>query len=378
MGNRGLPFKRLPEETSPPLKAGFSHSHPTSVEMEPLQQMNESNKWHKTSTRFCTPTKRWICRRFKPWFTVFASCLIVLAITALIALTAFKVTKTPFASKKDVLELYLLMNKSLDNVIQQLNDQKCCNNGLHLQDQVSAIQEQLRSMQSINVTLSSEIDAIQRNLSDLSEVVHTLQKQVDSLPRKDSLNHDRNVTELTEKVSRLEGFAANLSSAQQELESDVNLFHTNLSNLVVHLQSDISNISDTQDRFSVKITSLQHNISQLGSQLNAISSSIQQGLPTTAQGDSSLSNRLSQLEHQLTAVSNQMHTPVNLYENCREETVSCSIDPDGSHTDYWRDCPTKYLPLHKQVYYILVLMHSTLHLARFIFKLGMVHYKLPV
>lgn len=112
------------------------------------------------------------------------------------------------------------MNKSLDNIIQQLDDQKSCNNShaLNLQDQVSAIQEQLRDMQSINDTLSSQIDTIQRNMSDLRELACTLQKQVYSPTRIDNLNKDvdRNMTELTKKVSRLEGLAANLSSAQQE------------------------------------------------------------------------------------------------------------------------------------------------------------------
>ena len=117
------------------------------------------------------------------------------------------------------------------------------------------------------------------------------------------------------------------------------------------IESDVSSINNTQDRISEKILSLEHNISQLGSQLNAIRSSIQQA-SSTSQVDSSLSKRLSQLENQLNKLSSQIHNPVNLYENCQEETASCSIDPDGSHTDYWRDCPTKYLPLHKQVYYI--------------------------
>ena len=129
----------------------------------------------------------------------------------------------------------------------------------------------------------------------------------------------------------------------------MNVFHTNLSNLVIHLQNDISNISNTQDHILVNITLLQHNISQLGTQLNAINGSIQQA-SSIAQGSSTLSNKLSQLEHQLIAMANQIHNPVNLYKNCQEETKSCTIGPDHSHKDYWRDCPTEYLPLHKQVY----------------------------
>ena len=189
--------------------------------MESLQQVNGNNKWHKKYTRFSTPGKRWNCRRFKPQFAVLVSLVILIA--AVIGLITFKLSTTShdsFASKQDILELQLLMNKSLDNIIQQLDDQKSCNNShaLNLQDQVSAIQEQLRDMQSINDTLSSQIDTIQRNMSDLRELACTLQKQVYSPTRIDNLNKDvdRNMTELTKKVSRLEGLAANLSSAQQE------------------------------------------------------------------------------------------------------------------------------------------------------------------
>ena len=359
MGNYPVPFKRLSEENSPPLKVGFGDSHSTSVEMEPLQPVNGNNKWHRTYTRFDTQAKGWTYGRFKPWLVIIACCLFILfVVVTLTALTVFKLTKTPddiFASKQDIFELHFLMNESLDNIIQRLNNQSKqtgCNNShvLQLQDQLNVFQEQLKGMQSIDVTHSSQVDIIQRNLSDLSKLARTLQRQVDTLSRKYSLEQGiahQNVTELTKKVSRLEEFAANLSSAQQKLE---NLFRTNMSTLFIHVQNDMSSISDTQDHFSKKITSLQHNVSQLSSQLNAIHSSVQQVSPTN-QDDTSLSNRVSDLESRLSTLSRQIHNPVKLYQNCREDTTSCTIDPDRSHTDYWRDCPTKYLPIHQKVCY---------------------------
>ena len=361
MGNCAFSFKPLSEETLPPVKVSDSHS--TSVEMEPLQEVNGNNKWHKKYTRLGTQAKRWTYRRFKPWLVIVTCCLIIsIAIALLAGYIGFKFADHSFARNQDILELRLLMNESLDHFNQQLNnqnDQKGCNNSytLHLHDQISAINEHLKGMQSTDVTLSVKIDAIQRNLSDLSELVHTLQKYSDALPRKDNLleldgdSAHGNMTKLTKKVNQLQELAANLSSAQLDLESGMNQFHMNVTNLVTHIQNGVSNIRVSQDHISEKIISLQHNVSQLGSQFNAIRGSVQQASSTTQGDTSDISNRLTQLKNQLDTLSSQIHNPVNLYKNCREDNASCSIDPDRSHTDYWRDCPTEYLPLHKQVCY---------------------------
>ena len=362
MGNHPVHFKRLSEDTSPPMKVGFDDSHSMSVEMEPLQPENGNNKWHKTYTRFSTHPNRWTCGRFKHRLVI-AACFvpILLVLMALIVLSVFKITRISddsFASKQDISELHILMNESLDNIIQRLDGQSeptGCNNSyiLQMQNQVNAFQEQLKSMQSINVALIGHIDNIQQNLSDLSERAYTLQKHVDTLPRKDSLleldmdSAHKNVTKLTKKIHRLEGVAANLSSAQLNLESGMKLFHSNVSNAVTHVQNEVSSIRDSQGHVSEMIASLQLNISQLNNQLNAIHGSIQHA-SSTSQSDASLSDRLSQLESRLNSLSDLIHNPVNLYKNCKEDTVSCSID--RSHTDdYWRECPTEYLPLHKEV-----------------------------
>ena len=219
MGNRAVRFQRLSEETSPPLKVGFSDSHSTSVEMEPLQDVNEDNKWDKTYPQCGIRAKRLSCGRFKPRINMIFCCLIASIAAVLFIFLVYKCTYT--------------------------------------------------------------------------------------------------------KVTPLD-------SSSQGIESDV------------------SSINNTQDHISEKILSLEHNISQFGIQLNAIHSSIQQA-SLTSQVDSSLSKRLSQLENQLNKLSSQINSPVNLYKNCREDTASCSINPDHSHTDYWRDCPTEYLPRHKQL-----------------------------
>ena len=154
------------------------------------------------------------------------------------------------------------------------------------------------------------------------------------------------------------------------------------------IQNDVSSINNTQDHDTIleKISSLQHNISQLGSQVDAIRGSVQKASSTT-QGDASLSNRLNKLEDQLKTLMNEIHNPVKLYQNCWEDTASCNINPDHSRTDYWRDCPTEYLPLQKEVcvcvcvcssWKNLQIHYCVFSLLNFFFHLGMVRHQLPV
>ena len=57
MGNCPVPFKRLSEEILPPLKAGYSDSYSTSVEMESLPEVNNDKKWDKVYARCGTRAK---------------------------------------------------------------------------------------------------------------------------------------------------------------------------------------------------------------------------------------------------------------------------------------------------------------------------------
>ena len=109
-----------------------------------------------------------------------------------------------------------------------------------------------------------------------------------------------------------------------------------------------------QDLVELKqlLLSLQQNLSQFSDQFTAVHNNVQQ-LTSRAPEYTSLSERLGQLESGVGKLRNEMHNALNLYKNCKEDTESCSIDPDKKHTNYWRDCPTRYLPLHEEVYLII-------------------------
>ena len=94
MGNRPVPFQRLSEETSPPLKVGYSDSYSTSVEMESLSEVNEDNKWDKTYTQCGIRAKRLTCWRFKPQINVIFCCLIAFILAVIITLLIYKCAYT--------------------------------------------------------------------------------------------------------------------------------------------------------------------------------------------------------------------------------------------------------------------------------------------
>ena len=370
MGNHVVPFKRIPEEAPAgassykplPAKMNVSDLHTTSVEMESVRPISGNNKWHKGYGRLGTPARVLTCRRMKPIITVVAcSLLVILVLVGLVGLvglifTLVYINSASFNCKQDNLELHHFVNESLDKFAQQLyhhDMQSSCNNSLtlQLQDEVNAIKQQLNSAE---IVFSSQISSIQTNLSDLNEQACALKKQVENLRSRDtSFDHELHglhgsVTDLMKKFSRLENHASNLSTAQEDQERELNM-----SELAAYLHGDPINITTIQNQFTEQISSLRHNVSQLGNQLNTLNNSMQQMSDqfSRVQGDTHLSDRLGQVENRVSNLNSEIHNPLNLYKSCKEDSTSCSIDPDSTHTDYWRDCPTDYLPIHEEVCY---------------------------
>lgn len=116
--------------------------------------------------------------------------------------------------------------------------------------------------------------------------------------------------------------------------------------------SQVSNQLSDRKQYLVELEllllSLQQNLSQFSDQFTAVHNNVQQ-LPSRAPEYTSLSERMGQLESGFGKLRNEMCNSLNLYKNCKEDTESCSIDPDKKHTNYWGDCPTRYLPLHEEV-----------------------------
>ena len=136
------------------------------------------------------------------------------------------------------------------------------------------------------------------------------------------------------------------------------LFTTNervlqLEEQITLLQENISQFSDHQSSEAKDVASFSARLSEVENKLNKFA----QKTSSKTQDDATLSRRLGEVESK---VENAIQKPLNLYKNCEEDTSSCSISPDHSHTNYWRDCPTRYLPIHKQVCYWVEITPSSI------------------
>ena len=336
-----------------------SDAQSTSLEMELMQEVNGNNKWFKQYSRLDKNNKRYCLRRCKP-VRVYWSILglgIILAVLGIIYMYTRSSSTDSFATKQDIADMYRFINESCPHQ-QNHEDESCgCNSSLtlQLQDRVSKVQGQIDNMQSNVLAFGTQVSTVQRNLTDISEQIGMLQKSIENFTSKDNLfdsnlsNVHEHLSELTKKVSHLEAYAGNLSTTDHFHKIDQALAHGNISVTVAHVKSNVTTIAGVQANILDQITSLRQNISQLGIHFSTLQNSVQQQL-SSAQNVASFSHRLDQVENSVTRLNTDIHSPLNLYERCKRDTASCTIDPDRrQRSDYWRECPTDYLPLDKEV-----------------------------
>ena len=135
--------------------------------------------------------------------------------------------------------------------------------------------------------------------------------------------------------------------------------------------TDIIQQSKERDKQNhVLIQQLQNKISNNEKRMNSSQS-------TQLSMANSHSDQLSKLQKHVDGLEAEIHRPVNLYKDCKEDTVQCSIDPSQSR-DYWRDCATLYLPLDKEVCYLTDCTLNSCMVNYFKYNTGMGNYTLSV
>ena len=132
----------------------------------------------------------------------------------------------------------------------------------------------------------------------------------------------------------------------------------------------IQQSKERDEQNHVLIQQLQNKISNNEKRLNSSQS-------TQLSMANSHSDQLSKLQKHVDGLEAEIHRPVNLYKDCKEDTVQCSIDPSQSR-DYWRDCATLYLPLDKEVCYLTDCTLNSCMVNYFKYNTGMGNYTLSV
>ena len=137
-----------------------------------------------------------------------------------------------------------------------------------------------------------------------------------------NLQHELRVTQ--NKIDTVETRISNVSMTQNNLQFRLTTIQTNLSQTsqqVERLQgristteNDIVSIRGTVASLQTLQTAIQTNVNTVSTQLNNVHSQL-----TSAQLSVSLTSS------QVTNINNRLRSPVNLYQNCRRDTASCSV-----------------------------------------------------
>ena len=93
----------------------------------------------------------------------------------------------------------------------------------------------------------------------------------------------------------------------------------------------------------VYVSALQENTATLTRQIVELENKLNQTHNTAMA-------QLSSLQSSMNTLTTRVNSPMNLYQNCTEETRSCSLLPTSrSTTNYWRWCDTARLPINRTV-----------------------------
>ncbi|XP_064402165.1 uncharacterized protein LOC135347949 isoform X2 [Halichondria panicea] len=129
-----------------------------------------------------------------------------------------------------------------------------------------------------------------------------------------------------------------------------NRFMTQLNNL----ESSVSSLNTANGATMTQLNNLESLVSSLNTaneatmtQLNSLESSVSS--LNTANG--ATTTQLNSLQSSVGSLTTRVNSPVNLYQNCIQETRSCTLTQSDDVN--WRACGTTTLPVDKSGYYTL-------------------------
>ena len=145
--------------------------------------------------------------------------------------------------------------------------------------------------------------------------------------------------ELMMQLNKTKMDIAKLKDDFTRIETDS--FMENMAQLV-NLLSSINALNITANDFMAALNSLQSSVSSLN---------------TT---NAATMTQLNSLQSLVSSLTTRVNSPVNLYQNCIQETRSCTIGPRAIDT-YWTWCQTAFEPITKTVSLFWACMHAWMY-----------------
>ncbi len=138
------------------------------------------------------------------------------------------------------------------------------------------------------------------------------------------------------QLAELREKSASKSKVDGELSDLSSTVKSNLRQLLKdfqHLENEVElNVSRKMDRAEVI----------------AVTDSLQSSVSSLNTANEATTTQLNSLQSSMSSLTTRVNSPVNLYQNCIQETRSCTIGPRTTDI-YWAWCYTDYQPISKAV-----------------------------
>ena len=195
---------------------------------------------------------------------------------------------------------------------------------------------------TLSLSLVAVIVPVHLQIGNLQNKIETLEQQ---------LNQTENVG-LQPKTTQL-----------SSLQSSVNTLNTDRDTTMAQLnslQSSVDTLNNDRDTTMAQLNSLQSSVDTLNNdrdttmdQLNSLQTVVN-GLNTVQH---STTSQLSSLQSSVGTLTTRVNSPVNLHQNCIDETTNCTILLDVNYSFYWTYCTTNYLNIDSGVSFNMIWLY---------------------
>ena len=126
-----------------------------------------------------------------------------------------------------------------------------------------------------------------------------------------------------------------LSHHIQEIRSKQNVSSIELQ--ILKMESKLNSFQSSLDTFNTANSETRSELNHLQLSVNALNIT-----------DNVFMTQLNSLQSSVNSLTTRVNSPVNLYQNCIQETRNCTIGPRTTNT-YWTWCETAYGPISRAV-----------------------------
>ena len=273
-------------------------------------------------------------KRVKKWLLCLTSLLIILFVAFLIAavVAALAYTSSLHVTQSDASSSELANNSLMQQIFMQ-NFSFLSEEMLSLQKNLSSIAEKV---DNFTHQLMNDIETARNEISILnvsaSRNITTMKKEIADLIGATSRNNSILTSQFNDLDSELnadlEALRSQISSLQNSVSSGINSVRSEVRDLQVTASRNSSMLAARIDAVRNQVTGIQQVTSSTISSVNGV--------------NSTLLSVQSQLHTFMTTVNSQLTTPINLYQNCYQDTESCTVEVGAAQEYYKPWCHTPW------------------------------------